>query len=236
MARRTAVCGRVEDVAAIEAAHPEVAAKRASHLVAGRTTAVGIQREDGRWFASVSPTRVTWAWSLAGAKLFVVGDPRVDDLVAKLRKRTTARFALANVAQVLGGPAVAAPPTDASLTAELVEAARGIDPRRGYSFTEVARFGQALDAYDAAHAPTVPADAPEPDVECSNCGARYWSADGHPTLALLRARSGPTTMEYVKSHSKDRGNERADELAGLARLRPPKIVTAHTLYTPEGVR
>jgi hypothetical protein len=44
----------------------QVAAKRESHLVTGRTTAVGIQREDGRWFAGVSPTRVTWAWSLAG--------------------------------------------------------------------------------------------------------------------------------------------------------------------------
>jgi ribonuclease HI len=52
----------------------------------------------------------------------------------------------------------------------------------------------------------------------------------------LRARSGPTTMEYVKGHSKDPGNERADELAGLARLRPPKPVTAPPLYTPEGVR
>lgn len=24
----------------------------------------------------------------------------------------------------------------------------------------------------------------EPDAECSECGERFWSADGHPTLAI----------------------------------------------------
>ncbi len=30
------------------------------------------------------------------------------------------------------------------------------------------------------------AGEPEPDSECAECGKRFWSADGHPTLALCR--------------------------------------------------
>ena len=43
---------------------------------------------------------------------------------------------------------------------------------------------------DAADRPALRSDTASddvPDAECTGCGKRFWSADGHPTLALCKA-------------------------------------------------